>query len=162
MSSEKRKVTKRRATTGEIVEIYPSVEIAAKAEGVAEATIRGWCNGNKKSRVFKFEYRGDSAGGQTSSTLCWHCQNACGHCSWSREFKPVEGWTAVRHDVVVTHATKENVNKKPVESYIVRKCPEFVEDQPKTMALPWMTKKCVECSSFMLCAACGPICKKRR
>ena len=26
--------------------------------------------------------------------LCWACQKACGDCSWSSCFQPVEGWTA--------------------------------------------------------------------
>lgn len=28
--------------------------------------------------------------------LCWTCQKACGECSWSSCFQPVEGWTARR------------------------------------------------------------------
>ena len=36
--------------------------------------------------------------------LCWACQKACGDCSWSSCFQPVEGWTA-------------------------EKCPEYVPDK---------------------------------
>ena len=50
-----------------------------------------------------------------SKTICWKCANAVPDpvnnigCSWSREFKPVEGWEAIQ---------KKN-------SYNVWKCPEF-------------------------------------
>ncbi len=57
-----------------------------------------------------------------SETLCWHCKNACGDCSWSRQkHTPVKGWTAVRRDVPV--------NGRPEESYCVIKCPEFMPDR---------------------------------
>lgn len=57
-----------------------------------------------------------------SDTLCWSCKNAvpsqnCG-CNWSREFKPVEGWTAERRDLKISRG-------KTVESYLVVKCPKF-------------------------------------
>lgn len=29
--------------------------------------------------------------------LCWTCQKACGDCSWSSCFQPVEGWTAEKY-----------------------------------------------------------------
>ena len=57
-----------------------------------------------------------------SNTLCWRCKNAvpsqnCG-CSWSKEFKPVEGWTAERKNLNISHG-------KAIESYAVIKCPKF-------------------------------------
>lgn len=57
------------------------------------------------------------------STICWKCQKACGNCSWSREFKPVEGWEATQTKVY------SNVDSR-VDSYIVHKCPEFKKDKP--------------------------------
>lgn len=49
-------------------------------------------------------------------TLCWKCSN-CGNCSWSRSFKPVEGWNAKPTCFVD--------REKVVHSYIVINCPEF-------------------------------------
>ena len=52
---------------------------------------------------------------------CWTCKNACGGCSWSREFIPVDGWTAEE-----THI-KSNVGYE--ESYKIIKCPEYILDR---------------------------------
>ena len=41
--------------------------------------------------------------------LCWACQKACGDCSWSSCFQPVEGWTA------------EKVQRKTYDSYRIEK-----------------------------------------
>ncbi len=59
-----------------------------------------------------------------NETLCWNCINAvpslkCG-CSWSREFKPVQGWTAEEAEMRMG-----TYNEKTVTSYLVLKCPEF-------------------------------------
>lgn len=47
-------------------------------------------------------------------TLCWDCENAVGWCSWSKDLKPVDGWTA------------EYVPDK--DSYYVEACPQFQRD----------------------------------
>ena len=51
-------------------------------------------------------------------SLCWECQNSCSGCSWSKSFKPVEGWTAERRMI-------KNSPYESFESYFVRECPEF-------------------------------------
>jgi predicted nucleic acid-binding Zn ribbon protein len=48
-----------------------------------------------------------------NETLCWTCQNACGGCSWSRSFEPVEGWEA----------------KPSADSFFVINCPQFIPDE---------------------------------
>lgn len=48
----------------------------------------------------------------THDSLCWHCRNALGGCSWSMRFEPVEGWDA-------KHTKRYN-------SYKVYSCPQFV------------------------------------
>ena len=50
--------------------------------------------------------------------LCWRCQKACGGCSWSRNFEPVEGWEATPTVV------KDSVGD--IDSYKITGCPEFV------------------------------------
>lgn len=52
-------------------------------------------------------------------TKCWSCKNACGNCSWSKEFKPVDGWIATK-----TFLINENE-----DSFIVHKCPEYIFDK---------------------------------
>ena len=55
----------------------------------------------------------------TKEQLCWTCHNACGDCSWSSCFQPVEGWTA------------EKVHRKTYDSYRIEKCPEYVKEENK-------------------------------
>lgn len=151
------KVTKRNVATGEIVMIYPSVAVAAREEGVSESTIRHWIYRPPKG-LYRFEATKKRI---VRETLCWRCQKACGSCSWSHEFKPVEGWTATRKDILAPVDGGKRY-RRYVESYIVHRCPEFVPDPPREKKHPWMTKKCVECASFVICETYGPICKKRR
>lgn len=57
-------------------------------------------------------------------TLCWYCQNAVPGggrgCSWSRSFKPVDGWDA--------EPTQRAVSGQDPDSYRVADCPEFIPD----------------------------------
>lgn len=55
--------------------------------------------------------------------LCWRCKNACGNCSWSRDFKPVLGWTAVE--------TFKDGNI----TYSVTKCPAFKPEKIKKRSI---------------------------
>lgn len=55
---------------------------------------------------------------ESNNQLCWDCKNACGGCSWSSCFKPVDGWDA-----------KESLVKDSsgdFYSYTVKQCPEFI------------------------------------
>ena len=56
-----------------------------------------------------------------SSQPCWSCQNACGGCSWSSEFKPVEGWKAKRTKVKCEDGRYS-------DSYKILFCPEYIPD----------------------------------
>lgn len=62
----------------------------------------------------------------TPSTLCEICGNACGHCSWSQKNvqKPVEGWEAIRNDIM-----PHGKGAEQVESYVVLSCPEYEPDR---------------------------------
>jgi hypothetical protein len=56
--------------------------------------------------------------GILSNTLCWKCKRATdSSCSWSKEFKPVEGWEAVQ--TTIKGQSYRN-------TYRVKKCPKFV------------------------------------
>ena len=53
-------------------------------------------------------------------SLCWTCRNACGGCSWSRDFQPVKGWEAV--------PTYHISNGEHANSFHVYKCPLYKEE----------------------------------
>jgi len=53
-------------------------------------------------------------------TICWGCANAYSGCSWSKNFKPVEGWKAKKTTVNLGGRGNE-------ESYMVYECPMFKE-----------------------------------
>lgn len=57
------------------------------------------------------------------STLCFNCEKACGGCSWSKNFTPVDGWKAIPTKILCGYKLK----KKPhiVDSFDVYECPEF-------------------------------------
>ena len=52
--------------------------------------------------------------------LCWNCKNACGGCSWSRDFTPVIDWTAT--------PTKIIGNQYIIPSYSITACPEYISE----------------------------------
>jgi hypothetical protein len=55
---------------------------------------------------------------ENSNKLCSSCKKATGLCSWSREFKPVDGWTAT--------PTKLLIGKnKYTDSFYITACPEY-------------------------------------
>ena len=58
-----------------------------------------------------------------NGTICWNCKNACGGCSWSREFKPVEGWTATPR-TLYQRKSKDN-EMTEVIAFSVAECPKF-------------------------------------
>lgn len=60
-----------------------------------------------------------------ANSLCWSCKRATGFCSWSRDFKPVQGWEAEPTLVKSQQGAKNSV----VESYNVKKCPLFERDE---------------------------------
>ena len=61
-------------------------------------------------------------------TLCEVCTKACGKCSWSKYGvqKPVDGWTAIRRDILACGGM--------TESYLVLDCPEFVLEEHNAWA----------------------------
>ena len=62
---------------------------------------------------------------QDKPTLCWKCEKACGGCSWSADFKPVDGWKAKKTIISANHG---NGSALEIESYLVRSCPKFSDD----------------------------------
>lgn len=62
---------------------------------------------------------------QKPKQLCFTCQKAVCGCSWSRNFIPVDGWTATPTKIKQGGNT---VKKTICESYLITACPEYVED----------------------------------
>ena len=58
---------------------------------------------------------------KTNDQLCWTCKNACGGCSWSSEFKPVEDWTAKKTKLRLTRG-------EHTQSFEITECPEYIPD----------------------------------
>ena len=58
-------------------------------------------------------------------TICWECKKATCGCSWSKYFKPVEGWEAEP-----TTVKDENYT---YSSYLVKSCPEFEPDNRRVL-----------------------------
>ncbi len=60
-------------------------------------------------------------------TLCIYCKNATGGCSWSRSFKPVNGWAAIEKTINYHRGKSKNdgKNAKREMSYAVKECPEY-------------------------------------
>lgn len=51
---------------------------------------------------------------------CWTCQNACGGCSWSRDFEPVKGWKAKPNYL--------QSNGEHAATYKIIECPEYKKE----------------------------------
>lgn len=69
-------------------------------------------------------------------TLCWSCKNACGGCSWSKSFAPVEGWTARPTKVVKWGRWKTKSGKSvrrayEEQSYHVEACPLYQREKKR-------------------------------
>ena len=58
-----------------------------------------------------------------NSTICWSCKNACGKCSWSSNFTPIDGWVAKPTKIKTDYATDGSII-----SYIVLDCPQYNKD----------------------------------
>lgn len=59
-------------------------------------------------------------------TKCWNCKNSTGHCPWSKELKPVEGWTTIPTQI---YNSTKNSEQYYYPSYIVIDCPMFKKDK---------------------------------
>lgn len=59
--------------------------------------------------------------GKRGDTLCWSCGRSTGGkgCPWADKLEPVEGWTATK--TAIKYFWGDN------ESYVVHKCPLFIE-----------------------------------
>lgn len=76
-----------------------------------------------------------------SKQPCWQCAKACGGCSWSLNFTPIDGWGA-----------EAMTDKYGELTYKIVYCPEFVHENRENRERPEFTtdgcialvKKCLE------------------
>jgi len=74
--------------------------------------------------------------GKYPESICWHCAKACTReCSWSEDFTPVPGWTAVEN-----HFKNDN---RIGATYLVQSCQEFVRDRNERDPETLMTENCL-------------------
>jgi hypothetical protein len=67
-------------------------------------------------------------------TLCWFCAKAYGECRWSKEAKPVKGWSAIK-------TVRSDQKNRPSRCYCVVECPEFeLEDRSWADYEQWLKK----------------------
>ena len=97
-------------------------EFLERRHGYIRSCLR---NGNRLSKLHEdgsIEYfeiiegpknKKSSSNERMQDQLCWRCGNACGGCSWSREFEPVPGWIAIP------------TFKDRSDTYCIIKCPDF-------------------------------------
>ncbi len=64
---------------------------------------------------------------ESNGQLCWDCEKARGKCSWSKEFKLVEGCKAEPTRVCMSEVTTKAGKKKKyyTDSFSIKECPEF-------------------------------------
>lgn len=58
--------------------------------------------------------------------LCFSCAKAVCGCSWSKCFKPIDGWDATPTKIMNWTDGKRTIT---TDSYAIRECPEFVPDK---------------------------------
>lgn len=72
-----------------------------------------------------------------SDTLCINCDRACGGCSWSKDFAPVEGWVAEPRRISRPFKSETD----GTDTFLVKECPMFKlqtgdilkEDRPREL-----------------------------
>lgn len=75
---------------------------------------------NYETIMYDTQYNGE--------TLCWQCVKACGKCSWSHNFTPVDGWVAKPRRMLLHLGDDGSFESaKYCQSYRVISCPEFVK-----------------------------------
>lgn len=66
---------------------------------------------------------------------CWNCQNATGGCPWADSLEPVPGWEAT--PVSRPAGSRKGVHRT-IESYSIKYCPLYLEDEPREMPVKGM------------------------
>lgn len=85
---------------------------------------------------------------KTMKTICWECALSgygnVSDCPWEREFKPVDGWTAERNDVLFSNGGRRYWS----ESYCVKRCPLYKKQNRKKKEEKQKREKTIERSSW--------------
>ena len=73
----------------------------------------------KRCEKAGYEYKNNK---RWNEQPCWDCKNACGGCSWSKNFTPVNGWVVEK--VPFKSGLLDNSNDY---TYKIFECPEFTK-----------------------------------
>lgn len=71
--------------------------------------------------------------GKCKTNICFDCKKAVCGCSWSRNFTPVDGWTA--EPTSTTYALKSG-ELRAINGYHITACPEFEPEETGTISPP--------------------------
>lgn len=63
---------------------------------------------------------------KTHTQPCWYCTKACGGCSWSKNYTPIDGWVA-EETICDRFIDYRGVNI--THSYKILHCPELVDER---------------------------------
>ena len=78
----------------------------------------------KKKTKYKYEtylaFKPNRGYKDGKEQLCWYCEKACGRCSWSRSFTPIEGWEAEP-----TTVRNRDTAQRTTATYYIKACPEY-------------------------------------
>ena len=74
-------------------------------------------------------------------SICGECQQSSLVCPWSREFKPVPGWTASPTRILMYTTTKGEQKPGYADSYNVTACPLYIPPQRGSKNRPSAYKK---------------------
>lgn len=114
-----------------IVSSYHKREFRLEVLGVGER--KNAVKDPKRKRKVKhppeFNKDGEIVRHNQNNQLCWDCARATGFCNWSRDLKPVEGWTA--RPTMIRHMSRGGCFNNALcitNSYKVKDCPLFIKD----------------------------------
>ena len=77
----------------------------------SKSNLKKYCSKECKCKTIKKKR-------EENSQICYFCKNACGGCSWSKSFIPVDDWDA--EPTIVKDSLGDFC------SYKINKCPQFI------------------------------------
>lgn len=98
----------------------------SKIVGLSKSTIYNRVErGLKAGECLSTKRTGHSGNFKSDYTLCWSCAKACGGCSWSKDFKPIDGWDAIPTKIRIPD---DDGGARYVDSFKITACPQYIAD----------------------------------
>lgn len=67
----------------------------------------------------------------STANICFDCEKACGRCSWSKDFTPVPGWTAIEVFRNIDGRYAGPYDHFFSRTYAITACPLFERTPPR-------------------------------